>query len=115
MAIALYMDVHIPLAITIELQRRGIDVLTSQQDSTTTMPDDELLDRATQLDRILVTFDDDLLTEATRRQRENIYFAGVIFGKPLQLSIGRIMQDLEIIALAGDLPDIENQVQYLPL
>lgn len=29
MAIALYMDVHVPQAITYQLRRRGIDVLTA--------------------------------------------------------------------------------------
>jgi hypothetical protein len=34
MTIALYMDVHIPQSITIQLRRRGIDVLTAQEDGT---------------------------------------------------------------------------------
>ena len=34
MALALYMDVHIPAAITDGLRRVGLDVLTSQEDQT---------------------------------------------------------------------------------
>jgi hypothetical protein len=42
MTIALYMDVHIPQSITIQLRRRGIDVLTAQEDNTIELPDDQL-------------------------------------------------------------------------
>ena len=34
MAIALYMDAHIPRAITIGLRLSGVDVITSQEDNT---------------------------------------------------------------------------------
>ena len=34
MAIAFYMDVHIPQAITLQLRRRGVDVLTAVEDNT---------------------------------------------------------------------------------
>ena len=40
MALTIYMDVHIPAAITDGLRRHGLDVLTSQDDQTTTADDD---------------------------------------------------------------------------
>ncbi len=55
MTISLYMDVHVPQAITDQLRRRGIDVLTASDDETQTLPDDQLLGRATQLNRVLFT------------------------------------------------------------
>lgn len=39
MAIALYMDVHIPQSITAQLCRRNVDVLTAQEDDTLELPD----------------------------------------------------------------------------
>ena len=42
------MDVHIPQAITEQLRRRGVDVLTAIEDGATELPDEELLERATQ-------------------------------------------------------------------
>ena len=47
MAIKLYMDVHIPKAITIGLRLRNVDVITAQEDSANTLSDSELLDHAT--------------------------------------------------------------------
>jgi predicted nuclease of predicted toxin-antitoxin system len=56
-AISLYADVHIPQAITEQLRRRGVDVLTAIEDGTTELPDDKLLERATFLGRVLFTHD----------------------------------------------------------
>ncbi len=78
MPLALYMGVHIPRAITNGLRRRGVDVLTAQEDGTAELDDPPLLDRATELNRPLYTQDDDLLAEARRRQRTDETFSGVI-------------------------------------
>lgn len=63
------MDVHVPRAVTNGLRRRGVDVLTAQEDGAATLDDRALLDRATALNRPLYTHDDDLLIEAHRRQQ----------------------------------------------
>jgi hypothetical protein len=57
MAIAFYMDVHIPQAITVQLRRRKVDVLTAFDDDTQKLPDSELLTRVTELNRVLFTQD----------------------------------------------------------
>lgn len=115
MTIALYMDVHIPRAITVGLRLRNVDVLTAQEDEAATLSDPELLDRAQALNRVLFTFDDDLLAEASRRQRESVDFAGVIFAHPLRVSIGTCVNDLEVISQVGTPEDLMNRVAYLPL
>lgn len=56
-----YFDVHVPASIAEGLRRRGIDVLTSQQDGTREAGDEELLQRATYLGRLLFSQDEDLL------------------------------------------------------
>ena len=58
------MDVHVPAAITRGLVLRGVDVLTAQIDDTTELEDPDLLDRATELGRVLFSQDEDLLTKA---------------------------------------------------
>ena len=72
MSLGLYMDVHVPLPITRGLRRRGVDVLTAQEDQTTRLPDPELLRRARELGRILFSQDEDLIAEAVRCQREDL-------------------------------------------
>ena len=88
MAIALYMNQHVPRAITIGLRLRGVDVITAYEDGASEMDDSELLDRAGELERVLFTQDDDLLVEATKRQREGTPFRGVIYAHQLRVSIG---------------------------
>jgi hypothetical protein len=113
--IALYMDHHVPRAITEGLRLRGIDVITAYEDGAENIDDPGLLDRSTSLNRVLFTQDDDLLTEANRRQKENIPFAGLIYSHQLQVSIGACIKDLEIISKAGSPEDLRNHVQFLPL
>jgi hypothetical protein len=115
MSVALYMDAHIPRVITLGLRMRTVDVLTAQEDGAETLSDPELLDRAARLGRVVFTFDDDLLVEATKRQRAHQRLAGVIYAHPLQISIGQCIRDLELIAKAGEPEDLRDLVQYLPL
>ena len=115
MAIKLHMDHHVPRAITVGLRLRGVDVVTAHEDGASQLDDSALLDRATSLGRVLFTQDDDLLVEATRRQREGIHFSGVIYAHQLRASIGRCVDDLEIIAQAGEPEDLINRVEFLPL
>jgi predicted nuclease of predicted toxin-antitoxin system len=115
MSIALYMDQHVPRAITNGLRLRGVDVLTAQEDGTSALDDASLLDRATALKRVLFTQDDDLIIEAANRLREGISFYGVIYAHQLRVSVGMCVRDLEMIAKAGEPEDIINDVQFLPL
>lgn len=115
MSLALYMDEHVPQPITDGLRRRGVDVLTIQEDERTSFPDPIILDRATELQRILFTQDEDFLAEANRRQAQGVNFTGVIYAHQLLVTIGDCIRDLEIVAKAGNPEEFANQVQYLPL
>jgi predicted nuclease of predicted toxin-antitoxin system len=115
MTLALYMDQHVPRAITNGLRARGVDVLTAYEDNAHEFDDPVLLDRATELRRVLFTRDDDLLVEAARRQKLDHLFYGVIYAHQLRVSIGACIEDLELIAKAGEPEDLLNSVKYLPL
>lgn len=115
MTIALYMDEHIRRAITNGLKLRGIDVITVQEDGRTGSPDSILLDRATELNRVIFTQDDDFLVIANCRQQERVKFSGVIYGHQQYVTVGECVRDLEIIAKSSEPEDLVNQVQYLPL
>ena len=115
MGLAFYMDHHVPKAITNGLRLRGVDVLTAYEDGTSEYNDADLLDRAAELQRVLFTHDDDLLSEAANRIRENVSFYGVIYAHQLRVSIGTCVNELEIIAQAGEPEDINGRVQFLPM
>ena len=101
--ITLYMDVHVPEAITRALRRRGAIVITAQEDGTAEFEDPPLLDRATQLGCLLVT------------QEVMTAFAGIIYAPQDTALIGRYIEDLELIALAGTPEEYADRLQYLPL
>jgi predicted nuclease of predicted toxin-antitoxin system len=114
-SIKLYMDVHVPYAITTGLRLRGVDVLTAQEDGARRFLDAILLDRATALVRILFSQDEDLLSEAAQRQYDGEPFAGVIYAHQLKVTIGQCIHDLELIAHVGEPEEFANRVEYLPL
>jgi predicted nuclease of predicted toxin-antitoxin system len=111
----LYVDVHVRRAVTNGLRLRGVDVLTAQEDGRSELDDARLLDRATALGRVLFTQDDDLLTEAVRRQRDGSTFAGVIYAHQLNITIGECVDSLQLIALAAEPDEWVNRITYLPL
>lgn len=109
------MDVHVPRPITRALRRRGVDVITAQEDGAGRCSDPDLLDRAAAVDRVLFSQDEDLLVEAARRQSQGVVFKGVIYAPQLALTTGQFIEQLEILARAGLPADFANRVQYLPL
>lgn len=92
MSVALYFDVHVRRVVGETLRLRGVDVLTAQADGYARAPDPRLLDRAMRLQRVLFTQDEDLLAEATRRQRGGGSFAGVVYAHQLRVSVAAASQ-----------------------
>lgn len=111
----LYMDQHVPKAITTGLRLQGIDVLTAFEDGADEFIDPALLDRASALGRVLFTQDEDLPKEAARRQAAGMAFGGVIYAHQRRVSIGTCIEDLTIIVSAGAPEDVRDRVTYLPL
>jgi hypothetical protein len=89
MGVPLYMDVHVPGAITRQLRRRGVDVLTAQEDGHDTVVDDDVLARAIELGRLLFTHDVRFRVLAEDWQRQGREFAGLAFGAQLGGTIGQ--------------------------
>jgi len=96
MSLELMTDVHVPLAIVRGLRRRGVDVLTAQEDGASTLSDADLLDRALELGRILFTQDEDFLAEIPSRQKQGSNYATVVYGHQFT-PIGCCVNDLELI------------------
>jgi len=115
MAIKLYMDVHVPWPITEQLRIRDVDVLTSQENDADTLPDDELLQRATELQRVVFTQDIRFKAMAEDWQRAGRTFSGLIFGHQLHATIGTYVADLELIAKSTGADEWLNTVEHLPL
>ena len=115
MPVALYMDVHVHAAVVEQLRRRGVEVLTAQDDGALTFPDEKLLERSTALRHVLFTHDIRFKALGEDWQRQRRPFSGLVWGHPMRLTIGRMVTDLELIAKATDPADWPNVVEPLPL
>jgi hypothetical protein len=115
MPVALYMDAHVHSAITEQLRRRGVDILTAQEDGADNLDDESLLSRSTSLGRVMFTFDIRFKAHAEDWQRQLRPFAGLVWGHPMRLTIGQMVLDLELIAKATKPPDWQNIIERLPL
>ena len=109
------MDVHVPMAITEQLRRRGVDVLTAIEDGADTLKDEQLLARALELDRVLFTQDIRFKALAEDWQRQGQTFAGLIFGHQMGGTIGQYVKDLDLIVQISEPHEWLNYVEHLPL
>ncbi len=115
MSVGLYMDVQVSSAITKALRRRGVDVLTAQEDGAERFPDDILLDRAGELGRVLFTRDADFLVITALRQQQSEPFGGVVYAHQLRVSVGQCVEDSELIAMCSDADKFAGRLERLPL
>ena len=115
MSVALYADENVNRAIVQGLKLRGVDIFSVHEDGRTGDPDEQVLDRATDLHRVLFTQDDDFLTEAETRRAAGSTFAGIVYAHQLRVTIGQCVADLELIASALDWEELESRVLFLPL
>jgi hypothetical protein len=115
MRVALYMDVHLPQAVTDQLLRRNVDVLTAIDDKSAELADDQLLNRSTELGRLMVSFDVRFKAMAEDWQRSGRHFGGLVYAHPLRISIGQLVHDLELIAKATEPNDWQDVIEHLPL
>ncbi len=108
------MDHNISHRVTQGLRLREIDVLTAFEDGCNDVSDQELLQRATLLKRVLFSMDDDLLAEAAYCQKLNIDFYGIIYAHQLRINIKTCIEQIELIAKIGEPEDVFNRVLFLP-
>jgi len=114
MPVGLYFDVHAKAAICEQLRRREVDVLTAQEDDSARRTDEELLERAAELGRVVFTHDNGFRVLAEDWQRQGRRFAALIFGREQGGSIGDFVRDLELIAKASDVDYWVSRIERIP-
>ena len=115
MAIRLYMDVHVPMAITRQLRLRSVDVVTAAEEGTNRLLDDALLELAGKDGRVVFTHDIRFKALAENWVRAGRHFGGLIYGHAEGASIGQYVKDFEIVAKACEPAELANSVIHLPL
>ncbi|MEP6755400.1 MAG: DUF5615 family PIN-like protein, partial [Chthonomonadales bacterium] len=112
--ITFYTDVNVHAGIIQGLRDRGIDVITAQDDGYRTRQDEAVLDRSTELQRVLISHDQDMLAITSLRLANGEHFAGLVYIAQQNIEVGRCISDLELIAHISTLVECANKVEYLP-
>ncbi|SPE58852.1 conserved hypothetical protein [Verrucomicrobia bacterium] len=115
MPVAFYMDAHVPAALTEQLRLHGVEVLAATEEGTNRLPDDKLLELATELGRVVVTQDVRFRVMAEDWQRLQRPFAGLIFARQRRNQVGLYLPDLELVAKASEPEEWRSVVAGLPL
>jgi predicted nuclease of predicted toxin-antitoxin system len=104
------MDQHVPSPLAAALRRRGVDVLTAQEDGTSEADDEIILARATAMGRLVVSADADYLAITHRWLDEGRPFAGIARIRQRDLDLGRTIEDLELIAQTLNADEAQNRI-----
>ena len=114
MTLGLYMNHHVPAAISEGLRRRSVDVVTAFEDGAARWDDEKFLARTTQLGRVLFSQDADLLAVTHKWLKTGKDFSGLVYAHQQQITIGKAVKDLELIAKALEPEDMRNRIEFIP-
>lgn len=92
-----------------------LDIIRVQDTALSGMPDQQVIEWASQNDRVLITHDVSTMTHfAYQRVKSGQKFSGII-EVPQSLPVGKAIDDLLLIATVCLPDDFENRIEYLPL
>ena len=115
MPISFYMDHHVPRAITLGLRLRKVDVTTAFEDGASELDDQGLLDRASELRRVLFTHDDDLLVAGDQTAKRRRVISRHRVRSPTSSFDRHLCGGPGTHCRVGEPMDLLNQVIFLPL
>jgi predicted nuclease of predicted toxin-antitoxin system len=113
MSAGFYFDEQVHGVLARTLARRGVDVLTAQQDHHGAEEDVVVFERAIDLGRVLVSSDYDMLAIAAGYLAAGKEFTGLLFLR--RASIQQHLESLEYIAKEAEPNELFNTVLRLPL
>lgn len=104
-----YLDENVQLAVTEQLVRRGLDAVSAHSLGLLGMDDRTHLTRATELGRVLCTYDTDFYELAA----SGTDHAGIIIGQPDRHTIGDWVNGLTLVHAVYTTEDMINRVDFL--
>lgn len=108
-AIRLYLDEGVQVAVAEQMRNRGIDVITARDLAVLGDSDINHLQRASDMGRVLCTFDYDFL----RLHTEGVSHTGIVIAQQAVTTVGDWVRGLELICGVLTAEDMNNRVEYL--
>lgn len=107
--IRFYLDENVPIAIAVQLKRRGIEALTVRDLDLLGDTDENHLQRATAMECVLCTHDADYIDLATSGYEHT----GIIFGQQHKHGIGDWVKFLELVYEVYTLEEMAGRIEYV--
>jgi len=104
-----YFDESVELAVSVQLAASGLDVVSAHSLGKLGDKDPQHLTRATQMGRVLCTYDTDFLILASN----GVEHAGIIFAPEQKASIGGWVREIRALHARLSAEDVINQVIFL--
>jgi hypothetical protein len=104
-----YLDENVPIAIAVQLKRRGVEAVTVRDLGYLADSDVNHLARAAAMGYVLCTHDADYVELATRGASHG----GIVFGQQHKHGIGAWVRYLELLAAFYQPDDMKDRVEYL--
>lgn len=104
-----YLDENIPVALAVQLQRRGIEAVTVRDLGLLGDSDRNHLKRAAMMGYVLCTNDADYLDIAS----SGFAHVGIVFGQQHRHTIGDWVRHLELMSALYEPGDMQNHIEYL--
>jgi predicted nuclease of predicted toxin-antitoxin system len=104
-----YFDENVQVAVSEQLRRAGFDVVSAHDLGTLGEEDTKHLQRATEMGRVLCTYDDDFLALAN----QGFEHAGIVFAQHEKTSIGDWVREIRSLYAAITAEQAQGQVFYV--
>jgi len=115
MTIRFYADHNIQAAVVAALRAKAVDCITAEEDGKSDADDEVILERATELQRVVVTHDKDFFSIFEKWWSSGKQFAGIVHVFPTQITIAQLIDDLILIAQVCEPEEFRNAIVRLPL
>lgn len=112
MALRLYFDECVDARIIAGVRRRHIDSVTAGDERLLGASDEEHLQRATHLGRVIVTADHDFFELVHARLQAGARFPGLLF-IPNGTSVGSTVKSIELAGTIFSPADMVDQIEWL--
>ena len=107
--IAFYFDACVQVVIAKQLTQDGVDAVTARDLNKLRDDDDSHLQRATEQNRVLVTYDDDFVKMA----HQGVVHSGIVFVPQRYRRIGIVVKGLSMFHDQYNQQEVRNLVWYL--
>ena len=112
MALHLYADECVDARIVAGLRRRGVDIVTAADERLLGADDETHLQRASELDRVVVSSDQDFLRLAHQRAEDGADHPGLLFILP-RTAIGVAVRGIALVSQAKTAQDVRSWVEWI--